>query len=86
VVLVLERASDGARASVEMAGRGLSGLAHRLRRHRDWLQRDRRGVVLSVAGEAIAFIPERARAARCCMTNNCPTEETAMKPINPLPA
>lgn len=55
-VIVLERASDGARASIEIAGRGAASVA---------LGVDSAvavsvigaGVVLSVVGEAIAFIP-----------------------------
>jgi hypothetical protein len=56
VVLVLERASDGARASVELAGRGLAGLAIGVGSV-VVCSVVGTGVVLSVASEAIAFIP-----------------------------
>lgn len=56
VVLVLERASDGAQASVELAGRGLAGLAVGVGTVVGCSVIGT-GVVLSVASEAIAFIP-----------------------------
>jgi hypothetical protein len=56
VVLVLERASDGARASVELTGRGLAGLVMGVGAVIDCSVIGS-GVVLSAAGEAIAFIP-----------------------------
>lgn len=56
VVLVLERASDGARASVELAGRGLAGLAIGVGAVVGCSVIGA-GVVLSVASDAIAFIP-----------------------------
>ena len=56
VVLVLERASDGAQASVELLGRGLAGLAIGVGSVVGCSVIGT-GVVLSVASEAIAFIP-----------------------------
>ena len=56
VVLVLERASDGARASVELVGRGMAGLAIGVGSVIACSVIGT-GVVLSVASEAIAFIP-----------------------------
>ena len=56
VVLVLERASDGAQASVELLGRGLTGLAIGVGSVVGCSVIGT-GVVLSVASEAIAFIP-----------------------------
>jgi hypothetical protein len=56
VVLVLERASDGARASVELVGRGMAGLAFGVGSVIACSVIGT-GVVLSVASEAIAFIP-----------------------------
>jgi len=56
VVLVLERASDGAQASVELVGRGLAGLAIGVGSVVG-CSIIGTGVVLSVASEAIAFIP-----------------------------
>ena len=56
VVLVLERASDGATASVELVGRGLAGLAIGVG-SMVGCSVIGAGVVLSVASEAIAFIP-----------------------------
>jgi hypothetical protein len=56
VVLVLERASDGARASVELTGRGLAGLVMGVGAVIDCSVIGS-GVLLSAAGEAIAFIP-----------------------------
>lgn len=56
VVLVLERASDGATASVELLGRGLAGLAIGVGSVVGCSVIGT-GVVLSVASEAIAFIP-----------------------------
>ena len=56
VVLVLERASDGATASVELVGRGLAGLAIAVGSVVG-CSLIGTGVVLSVASEAIAFIP-----------------------------
>ena len=54
-VYLLERASDGARASVEVAGRGAAGAvaAGTL----VTVSVIGTGVILSAAGEAIAFIP-----------------------------
>lgn len=52
-VYVLERASDGAHASIEVVGKGLPAqLWWQVR-----LSSSGAGVVLSAAGEAIAFIP-----------------------------
>jgi hypothetical protein len=56
VVLVLERASDGARASVELLGRGMSSVAIGVG-SAIGCSVIGAGVVLSAAGEAIAFIP-----------------------------
>jgi hypothetical protein len=56
VVLVLERASDGAKASVELVGRGLAGLVIGVGSVVGCSVIGT-GVVLSVASEAIAFIP-----------------------------
>jgi hypothetical protein len=56
VVLVLERASDGARASVELMDRGLESLAVGVGTV-GVCSVIGTGVVLSVASEAIAFIP-----------------------------
>jgi hypothetical protein len=56
VVLVLERASDGARASVELVGRSMAGLAFGVGSVIACSVIGT-GVVLSVASEAIAFIP-----------------------------
>lgn len=56
VVLMLERASDGARASVELVGRGLAGLAIGVGTVLGCSVVGT-GVVLSVASEAIAFLP-----------------------------
>jgi hypothetical protein len=56
VVLLLERASDGAQASVELVGRGLAGLAIGVGSVVGCSVIGT-GVVLSVASEAIAFIP-----------------------------
>jgi hypothetical protein len=56
VVLVLERASDGARASVELLGRGVSSVAIGVG-STIGCSVIGAGVVLSAAGEAIAFIP-----------------------------
>jgi hypothetical protein len=56
VVLGLERASDGARASVELVGRSMAGLAIGVGSVIACSVIGT-GVVLSVASEAIAFIP-----------------------------
>lgn len=56
VVLVLERASDGARASIELVGRGLAGLAVGVGTVLGCSVIGT-GVVLSVSSEAIAFLP-----------------------------
>lgn len=56
VVLVLERASDGALASVELAGRGLAGLAIGVG-NVVGCSVIGTGVLLSVASEAISFLP-----------------------------
>lgn len=53
---VLERASDGASASIEIAGRGLGGLSMGVGASVT-VSVVGAGVVLSAAGEAIAFIP-----------------------------
>jgi hypothetical protein len=55
-VLVLERASDGARASVEIAGRGVAGASLAVGSVIGCSVIGS-GVVLSAAGQAIAFIP-----------------------------
>jgi hypothetical protein len=55
-VLVLERATDGARASIEVIGRGIAG-ASMVAGASVVVTVVSAGVVLSVAGEAIAFIP-----------------------------
>lgn len=56
VVLVLERASDGAKASVELMNRGLESLAIGVGAV-GVCSVIGTGVVLSVASEAIAFLP-----------------------------
>jgi hypothetical protein len=56
VVLVLERASDGAQASIELAGRAVASLALGVGTVVACSVINT-GVVLSVASEAIAFIP-----------------------------
>jgi hypothetical protein len=56
MVLVLERASDGARASVEIAGRGVAGASLAVGSVIGCSVIGS-GVVLSAAGQAIAFIP-----------------------------
>jgi len=56
MVLVLERASDGARASVEVVGRGISGASLAVGSVIGCSVIGS-GVVLSAAGQAIAFIP-----------------------------
>jgi hypothetical protein len=53
---VLERASDGARASIELMGRGMAGSAIAVGSVIGCSVIGA-GVVLSAAGEAIAFIP-----------------------------
>jgi len=55
-VLLLERASDGARASVEIAGRA-SGAASLAVGTAVTVSVVGAGIILSAAGEAIAFIP-----------------------------
>ena len=55
-VLVLERASDGARVSVEVAGRGVAASAHGVGAVVACSVIGT-GVILSVAGEVLAFIP-----------------------------
>jgi hypothetical protein len=55
-VYVLERASDGARASIEVIGRGIAG-ASMVAGASVVVTVVSAGVVLSAAGEAIAFIP-----------------------------
>ena len=55
-VYLLERASDGAQVSVEVAGRGLAGSAYAVGTVVTCSVIGT-GVVLSVAGEAIAFVP-----------------------------
>ena len=55
-VYVLERASDGARASIEIVGRGVAG-ASTVAGTLVTVSVIGAGVVLSAAGEAIAFIP-----------------------------
>jgi hypothetical protein len=55
-VYVLERASDGAQASVEVVGRGVAG-ASLVAGAAVTVSVIGAGVVLSAAGEAIAFIP-----------------------------
>lgn len=56
MVLVLERASDGARASVEIVGRGVAGASLAVG-SMVGCSVIGSGVVLSAAGQAIAFIP-----------------------------
>lgn len=56
VVLVLERASDGARASVEIVGRGVAGASIAVG-STVGCSVIASGVVLSAAGQAIAFVP-----------------------------
>ncbi|UUZ66812.1 hypothetical protein LP416_17030 [Polaromonas sp. P2-4] len=55
-VYVLERASDGARASVEIVGKGLAGISV-VAGTLVTVSVIGAGVVLSAAGQAIAFIP-----------------------------
>ena len=55
-VYVLERASDGVRASIEVLGKGVAG-ASMLAGASVLVTVVSAGVVLSAAGEAIAFIP-----------------------------
>jgi hypothetical protein len=55
-VYVLERASDGASASIEVVGRGLGGVSV-VAGTSVVVSMTGAGVVLSAAGEAIAFIP-----------------------------
>lgn len=55
-VYVLERASDGARASIEVVGKGVAG-ASMVAGTVVVVSVIGTGVVLSAAGEAIAFIP-----------------------------
>ncbi|ROZ79031.1 hypothetical protein [Ramlibacter sp. WS9] len=55
-VYVLERASDGARVSVEVAGRGMAN-ASMAAGTMVTVSVIGAGVILSVAGEAIAFVP-----------------------------
>ena len=55
-VYVLERASDGARASIESVGRAISG-ASMIAGASVLVTVVGSGVVLSAAGEALAFIP-----------------------------
>ena len=55
-VVVLERASDGARASVEVAGRGVAASAYGVGTVVACSVIGT-GVVLSVAGEVLAFVP-----------------------------
>ena len=55
-VYLLERVSDGAQVSVEVAGRGLGASAHAVGTVVTCSVIGA-GVVLSVAGEAIAFVP-----------------------------
>lgn len=55
-VYVLERASDGARASIEVVGKGVAG-ASMVAGTAIVVSVIGTGVVLSAAGEAIAFIP-----------------------------
>lgn len=57
-VYVLERASDGARASVEIAGRGV-GTVSLATGMLVTVSVVGAGVVLSAAGEAIAFVPNQ---------------------------
>src|SRR6185369_14235534 len=55
-VCVLERASDGARVSVEIAGRGVAN-ASMVAGTVVTVSVIGAGIILSVAGEAIAFLP-----------------------------
>ena len=55
-VYVLERASDGARVSVEVAGRGVAASAYGVGTVVTCSVIGT-GVVLSVAGEVLAFVP-----------------------------
>jgi len=55
-VYVLERASDGARASIEVVGKGVAGVSM-VAGTAVVVSVIGTGVVLSAAGEAIAFIP-----------------------------
>jgi hypothetical protein len=55
-VYVLERASDGARASIEVVGKGVAGVSM-VAGTAVVVSVVGAGVVLSAAGEAIAFIP-----------------------------
>ena len=55
-VYVLERASDGARASIEVVGKGVAGVSM-VAGTMVVVSVVGAGVVLSAAGEAIAFIP-----------------------------
>ena len=55
-VYLLERASDGAQVSVEVVGRGVAGLAYAVGTVVTCSVIGT-GVILSAAGEAIAFIP-----------------------------
>lgn len=55
-VYVLERASDGARACLEIAGKGLGGVSVAVGTVVS-VSTMAAGVVLSVAGQVIAFIP-----------------------------
>jgi acyl transferase domain-containing protein len=61
-VLVLERVSDGARASVEFLGRG-AGAASLVAGSAITVSVVGAGVVLSAAGEAIAFVPNETGRA-----------------------
>jgi hypothetical protein len=61
-VWVLERASDGARASVRLAGRGLAGVSV-VAGTVIVVTALSTGCVLSAAGQAIAFIPNRIGTA-----------------------
>ena len=55
-VLLLERASDGAQVSIELAGRAASGVAHGVGTVLGCSVIGT-GVILSAAGEVLAFIP-----------------------------
>lgn len=55
-VYLLERASDGAQASIEIAGKGARGSVHAVGTAVE-CSLVTGGIVLSVAGAAIAFIP-----------------------------
>ena len=82
-VYLLERASDGAQVSVEVAGRGVGASVHAVGTVVTCSVIGT-GVILSVAGEALAFCAPMPWAVPCCTTNAC-NDEGAPEHVCGLP-